>query len=174
MSNASRFDLKHRLQDIFRLINSGILAISTVALVQFVPTASTIEFPLNVSVYCFAICTLLAAMQAVLLTLELEVKEGVKNPIGYWGHVAFVVGALLSFYVGTIYMCAYFSLWVSGAFAVSSSIGYGLLMYTLSPSERRYFLSVLWGLAALVFSCAVLLLGYAARSVFIALELIGS
>jgi hypothetical protein len=172
MSNASRINLKQRLQNIFRLIHSGILAISAVALVQFAPSASSIEFPLNVSVYCFAICTPLAAMQAILLTLEIEVQEGVKNPIGYWGHVAFVVGILFSFYTGLIYMSAYFSLWVSGAFAVSSSIGYGLLMYTLVPSARRYLLSVLFSVGFMVFSCAILVIGYAARSQLIALEVI--
>jgi hypothetical protein len=161
---------RNGLQNLFRLIYSGILAISAVALVEFAPTASEIEFPLNVSVYCFAICTPLAAMQAVLLTLEIQVKDGVRNPLGYWGHVAFAVGSLLPFYVGTIYMCAHFSLWVSGAFAVVSSVGYGALMYILLPREKPYFRAVLWGLGVLAFSGVALYLGYEARDFLITLE----
>jgi hypothetical protein len=163
-----------KLRPVFRLIHSGILAISAISLVQLAPLGSSIEFPLNLSVYCFAICTPLAGMQAVLLTIQLRVPEGVRTHLSYRVHVVLVALTILSFYAGTLYMCAYFSLSTSLAFGLASSMAYALLMYMLVPEQRRALYTGVFFVLIVIYSVVVLYFPYWAYDVLCAYELIGN
>jgi len=162
--------ITEKLQPIFRLIHSGILAISAVSLIQFAPTASSIGFPLNLSVYCFALCTPLAAMQAVILTAEKNALEAIRTRLSYKVHVVLAAVTILSFYAGTLYMCAYFSLPTSAVFALASSVAYALLMYTLVPEDNRGYYVMLFCGALALYSGIILFAAYLAYDLLAAYE----
>jgi hypothetical protein len=166
--------LADRLRPIFGLINSGVLAISVVALVQFASLGSSVEFPLNLSVYCFAICTPLAGMQAVMLNIESRVPEGVKNQLGYRVHAVLAIFTILPFYAGTLYMCAYFSLGTGVAFLVASAVVYALLVYMLISGERPVFYAVVFLILVILYSGGLLYFPYLVHDVLSACEHFGN
>jgi len=94
--------LPEELRKIFRLTDSGILALSIIAVVQFLSLGSPLDFPLNVSLYGFAICIPVAGAQAFMLGLE-EERDPIRDSLGKWGHIALAAPAVLSFYTGTLY-----------------------------------------------------------------------
>jgi len=58
------------MRRIFRLTDSGILALSIIAVVQMLSLTPPLPLPLKVSLYLFAICIPVAGLQTFLLTLE--------------------------------------------------------------------------------------------------------
>jgi hypothetical protein len=161
----SREDRRKLLQPIFRLIDSAILAISTVAVFTFVSLGPATAFPLNVALYCYALCIPLAGMHTLLLTMALDqgVAKGVPNPLSLRAHYLLASLTVVAFYLGTISLFAYLSLPATIAFAVGGSAGYGLLMHSLHPGEHGYRAFVLWGGAVLAFNGAILVVGYLLR-----------
>ena len=93
--------LSDGLRRIFRLTDSGILALSIIAVVQFLSLKAPLDFPLNVSLYGFAICIPVTEAQAFMLSLE-EERDLIKNSLGINRHTALAAPAVISFYVGTL------------------------------------------------------------------------
>lgn len=79
--------------------------------------------------------------------------------MGFRAHVLLMALAMNVLYLGKLALFAYLSLIASMVFAIGTGMGYGLLMYTLYPSEYGHKMFVLWSGALLVLSAIYLGLG---------------
>jgi hypothetical protein len=147
------------MRRIFRLTDSGILALSIIAVVEFIGLGPSLPFPLNVSLYLFAICIPVAGLQAFMLTLE-ENPEMIRNSLGTNGHIALVAAAGFPFYLGTLYMISYFSLGASIVFGFASAVPYALSYLMSLWGRQRYFWAATTFLALLFVNAAFLAMGY--------------
>ena len=146
------------MRRIFRLTDSGILALSIIAVVQMLSLTPPLDFPLNVCIYLFAICIPVAGAQVFLLTLE-ENPE-IKNSLGSGGHTVLVAAALFPFYLGTLYMISYFSLGASIVFGFASAVPYALFYLMSLTGRKRYFWAMTTFIALLFVNAAFLAMGY--------------
>lgn len=153
------------LRRVFRLTDSGILALSVIAIVQMLSLAPPLPFPLNVSLYGFAVCIPLAGLQAFILTLEAE-PDLIKNSLGITAHVLITAFAGLFFYLGILYMFAYFSLGASIVFAVVSSVPYGLSFLMSVAGKKRYLYAAGSTVTLLFYNAFMLSAGYWPNHIF--------
>lgn len=147
------------LRKILRLTDSGILALSIIAVVQFLSFNPPLAFPLNVSLYGFAICIPLAGAQAFMLGLE-EHSDLIKNSLGGNVHGILAGVAVLFFYIGTLYMISHLSFWASIVFGVASSVPYALFYLMGLAGTRRYFVAVGLFFGVLLLTAFLLAVGH--------------
>jgi uncharacterized protein YhhL (DUF1145 family) len=141
-----------------RVCDSGILAISTVSIIQFLQLGVPLPFPLNVSLYGFAVAMTSAGMQVLLLTVEEGL--GSKSSLGQNAHIALVACAGGTFFLGTLYLIAYLSFAAAATFVVTSSVTYALVFLIIAPTKLRYRVSIGAGVVVLIYGGAMLVLSY--------------
>src|SRR3712207_5173233 len=128
-----------RLYSLYRFVVSAALGLSVVIVTQFLQLDTPLEFPLNKSIYCFAVAIPILAtylfLQEVGAVFRKEVsgkqqaeaeenREAGKLPTGsLFGRVVSLTIGSLAFFYGIAMVFAYFSLAVSILFVALTIVG---------------------------------------------------
>jgi hypothetical protein len=105
-----------------RLINSGALAIAVVGVTQLVQR-DTLDTPLLVSLYCFALSIPLSAASTILLALQGSASPYPAN--SHFGAVMILIGSVATL-AGIFCLFWHFNLYAGIVFLVSSFAAYWL------------------------------------------------
>ncbi len=137
-------------------MNTAVLALSTIAVVQYLQLRPNLHGPLEWSLYSFALCIPLAAIQVLLVSSALDVDEETglldEDDIDTRMLDRLSVLTYISFYVGAIYMFGYLSLEACLIFMAGSIVGSAIWSGWMVPEDEKKGVYLKTGAGALVLS----------------------